>query len=323
MGERRRLVLLAVPGLAALALAAGLMVTQGRASSINSCPTPSQFAGDTSDCWTVFAYPSDVTVGSDGGLLVAKFKNMGNGTANHVTVSSPDPNGPGTLTVVSVSSTQGNCTSLPCLVGQVKGGGSFKVYIRYTLSAPGAYNPQITLTFDERNGTSPTSDTNVATTPVAGDAATGTSTSTCLVSNNVQVSTSGQTATVTNTQASGGLPCLPTTTTITAASGPSGSNFITAFTLGAATQGYIVATLQYATLANGVNYKNLPLVEIPDSGPNKPVDACDAHGLPQTANPAHSTNTCIPTSGRAKYLSKGATITLHIVGDFLDPRYGY
>lgn len=320
-GRRGRLALLAALTLAALAVAVAF-ATRGNAASIDSCPTPSSTPGDTSDCWTVFAFPSDVSVGSDGGLLIAKFKNLGTGTANHVTVMSPvDGQGDaGSITVVSVSSTQGNCTTLPCDVGQVKGGGSFKVYIRYTLSAPGAYNPQITLQFDERNGTSPTSDTNVATTPVTGDAASGTSTSTCLVSPSLQVSTNNQVAVVTETQASGGLPCLPTTTTITGDAGPSGSNLITSFTLAGAAQGYIVATLQYATLASGVTYRNLPLVEITNAG-NLPVDACLGNGLPQSANPAHSTDVCI--SARAKYLSKGAKLTLHIVGTSIDPRLGY
>jgi hypothetical protein len=323
-GRRGRLALLAALSVGAVALAVGFgVVTQSRASSINSCPSPSQFAGDTSDCWTLHAAPADVTVGGDGGLLIAKFHNLGNGTANHVTVSNlvGSVGDAGTISVVGVSSTQGNCATLPCVVGQVPGGGSFKVFIRYTVSAAGAYNPQITLTFDERNGTSPTSDTNVATTPVTGDAVSGSSTSTCLVSNNVQVSTNGQTATVTDTAPSGGLPCLPTTTTIEGGSGPSGSNLITSFTLAGATQGFVVVTLQYATLANGVNFRNLPLVEIPDSGPNLPVDACLANGLPQTANANDSTDVCI--FKRAKYLSQGATLTLHIVGTGIDPRLGY
>jgi hypothetical protein len=324
-GRRGRLALLVALALGALAVAVGF-ATRGNAASVNSCPTdvPTPPAGDTSACWTLFAAPSDVSVGSDGGLLIAKFHNLGNGTANHVTVSgvSDSFGDAGTISVIAggVSSTQGNCTSLPCVVGQVPGGGSFKVFIRYTLSAPGPYNPQITLTFDERNGTSPTSDTNVATTSVIGDAASGSSSSSCLVSNNVQVSTNGQIATVTDTPAAGGLPCLPTTTTITSDPGPSGSNLITSFTLASATQGFVVVTLQYATLANGVNYKNLPLVEITDAG-NLPVDACLANGLPQATNPHHSTDSCI--FKRAKYLSQGATITLHVVGMGVDPRYGY
>lgn len=320
-GRRGRLALLAAVILGALAVAVGL-ATRGNAASINSCPST---GGNTSSCWQLFAYPAVVSTGGNGGVLVAKFHNEGNGTANHVTVSAVTglPDG----TTFTVTTTQGNCNNLlPCVIGQVPGSGTFRVFIQYVLpagadGAPGPnYTPSISLTFDERNGTSPTSDTVNATTGITAVAASGTSTSTCLTAPQLTVSTTGQTAIVTNTSAANGLPCLPTTTTISGDPGPSGSNLITSFTLDGASQGYVVVELDYATLASGVTYKNLPLVEITDAG-NLPVDACLANGLPQTANPLHSTDVCI--SARAKYLSKGAKLTLHIVAAGVDPRLGY
>jgi hypothetical protein len=302
--------------LGALAVAVGF-ATRSHAASVDSCPTPATVnPADTSDCWQVFAYPSNVSAGGNGGLLVAKFHNLGNGTANHVTIT--DVNFPSGTT----ESVSGACSSLPCVYGQVKGGQEIRIFIQYVLPANATdFTPQITLSFDERNGSSPTQDTVHAFTagPVTVDT-TANSTSTCLTDPTVTVSTTGQNAIVTNTKAANGLPCLPTTTTIEGQSGPSGSNFITSFTIDGASQGFVTVEIDYATLANGVTFRNLPLVEITDAG-NLPVDACLANGLPQTTNPLHSTDSCV--FKRAKYLSKGAAITLHVVSSGVDPRYGY
>jgi hypothetical protein len=311
--------------LGALAVAVGF-ATRGNAASIDSCPAT---APSTSPCWQLFAYPSVVSTGGNGGVLVAKFQNEGNGTANHVTVSPVTglPDG----TTFTVSTTQGTCNNvLPCVIGQVPGHGKFRVFIQYVLPAgadasPGPnYTPSIQLTFDERNGTSPTSDKVIATTGVTAVTASGSSTSTCLTDPQLTVSTTGQNAIVTNTTAANGLPCLPTTTTIEGQSGPSGSNVITSFTLDGASQGFVTVEIDYATLASGVTFRTLQLLETEDPAPavpNKLVDPCLANGLPQTANTADSTNSCV--FKRAKYLSKGAAITLHVVSSGVDPRYGY
>jgi hypothetical protein len=305
-GQRR----LSAALLAALFAVGLAFVARSNAASVATCPVDPANSTQSS-CFALTALPTTVSTGGDGGLLVAKFTNFSNATATHATVSLT-----GALTTVSVSSSSGACSALPCALGSVAGHQTVKVYIRYTLSDAGTYIPNATLTFDEANVTSPTTDTVQATATVHGsstaDVAGG-----CLASAPaLNASTTSQAVTVFYTSPTGGLPCLPVDAMFGAV--PTGlTEHLVSLTVPAAAQGFVTAELDFAELPKGSNYKTFDLFEITTGG-NLLVLPC-VGDLPQTADTSQSTDSCV--SSRAKYLVKGAALTLHIVGLGVDPGY--
>jgi hypothetical protein len=312
MSSRRGQLLASAALIATLVAVALAFVARGNAASVNICPvapaTPTQ-----SICFSLTALPATVSTGGDGGLLVAKFTNQANSTATHVTVSLASV---ATASITAVSSSPTGCTALPCALGSVPGHQTVKVYIRYVLSAAGAYSPDATLSFDEANVTSPTADTLHAYASVTGSS-TLDITGGCLGSAaSLNASTASQFVTVFNATPTGGLPCLPVDAAIGAV--PTGlTENLVSLTVPAAAQGFVTAQLDFALLPKGSNYRSFDLFEITTGG-NLLVLPC-VGDLPQTADTSKSTDSCV--FSRAKYLTKGASLTLHIVGLGVDPGY--
>lgn len=307
----------ALLALCACALAAALgIAAPGRAATSRTCP-PNTGTPTTSPCFAVTALPQTVDTGGQGGLLVATFTDLGNDPVYDVAFSAAAL--PPGAALGAVSSSPAKCTSLPCVFGQVAGHQQVTLFVAYTISATGSNPFDLTVSFVERRGSARSSYTVHGLAAVTGVTPGGPVGGACLTSGSVDVADdSGDAGSVFSTAPSGGLPCLPASMAIGSPLAALTSNSISVF-VGAATQGYVRAELDFPVLPPGTTFEHVTLYELTDTGSTVTVGQCGANGLP-TGGEGQSTDTCIDK--RSPYGDGGAEFAIHVVGQDVDPRYG-
>jgi hypothetical protein len=303
-----------LPAAVLVALVLGVVLAgRGGAAGVNICPATGPA------CLTAQLLPGQLRVGSDG-VVIARFQNQASSNASHTVISVTLP--AGTTPISITSSPAATCTlaTLSCSFGSVAGKGVAKVFVRFTVtSSSGNAIAGATLTFDEGNGTSPTTDTvtaqsnagvfNAGTTTGVNGKCTSSGSSLAAFSAGESIS-----ATYPAALASLNLPCTPVDTGVGGTIPGFTKNVVFVDLPLLSGNGLATLTIVFDTLPPGVNNVNQArLYEVPPTGSPFLVPDCVAGALPAGAD------ACV--NGKKKSGSSGVQFTVLAKGLGGDPKF--